>query len=323
MIGGSLLIAWILFSLQGLSETVDSIRLLIILGMNVPTFIAIIITIQLKGKAFLPPLNSHLMIFGLMSILVLLSKNIILDIPNQVGSVIMALIIADLLSYMFSVTVPNRKSCYLLRSMYDIPPSLLRVGLSLIALPVIYGMVGLSITLFNLDASVLFRYSHLTTFDAIFNSVLVLLSAVFLWGGIGSEIGLRGFVLPRILKHVSPVLSSLMIGIIQLVWLTPLYLVGVFDALNINGAEFFVWIILINIILTWVFLRTRASILATTGVLSMMIGLHYLLIVDQGFMLLIFSVAALFAILSLLLDGIMLDKTKALEHLNHKTDIDY
>jgi membrane protease YdiL (CAAX protease family) len=85
----------------------------------------------------------------------------------------------------------------------------------------------------------------------------------FIYGGLSEEPGWRGFALPRLQAKFSPLVSSLILGVIWAVWHAPARFGGI-EAKSLSDT-LVEWglIVLINILFTWLFNRTKGSILVT------------------------------------------------------------
>lgn len=81
--------------------------------------------------------------------------------------------------------------------------------------------------------------------------------------GLSEEPGWRGFALPRLLARFSPLSSSLILGIFWAVWHAPARFGG-FEAKTPEDTIIeWIFIVLISIIFTWLYNRTKFSLLAT------------------------------------------------------------
>lgn len=83
----------------------------------------------------------------------------------------------------------------------------------------------------------------------------------FYGGGTNEEPGWRGFALPRLQLKFSPLIASIILGLIWGFWHTPIYLPQ-YDSF-IQYGIFLLNTIKIAIILTWLYNRTGGSVLAT------------------------------------------------------------
>jgi uncharacterized protein len=94
----------------------------------------------------------------------------------------------------------------------------------------------------------------------------------FLWvalfdGGM-EEPGWRGFALPRLQNRYSPLVASVILGFFWALWHLPLYLSGMYTSSSNTGAAGltgilvrFVWVIPLSLVFTWLYNRSRRSLL--------------------------------------------------------------
>ena len=83
------------------------------------------------------------------------------------------------------------------------------------------------------------------------------------YGGLSEEPGWRGFALPRLQAKFSPLLSSLILGVLWAVWHAPAKFGGIEATSLSDTLTEWVLIVLVTIIFTWLFNRTKCSILVT------------------------------------------------------------
>lgn len=86
-----------------------------------------------------------------------------------------------------------------------------------------------------------------------------LLLGVFLGGGLGEELGWRGFLLPRLCERYNPLVASLLVAIAWFVWHIPAYVLadkGESDPV----LPFAVILVPFSIVLTWAYFRSRESL---------------------------------------------------------------
>ena len=83
------------------------------------------------------------------------------------------------------------------------------------------------------------------------------------YGALSEEPGWRGFALPRLQARFSPLVSSLILGVIWAVWHAPGKFGGIEASSLTDTLVEWVLIVLITIIFTWLFNRTKGSILVT------------------------------------------------------------
>jgi len=83
------------------------------------------------------------------------------------------------------------------------------------------------------------------------------------YGGLSEEPGWRGFALPRLQAKFSPLVSSLILGVLWAVWHAPGRFGGI-EAKSLSDT-LVEWglILLVTVIFTWFFNRTKGSILVT------------------------------------------------------------
>ncbi|HEY0736096.1 MAG TPA: CPBP family intramembrane glutamic endopeptidase [Herpetosiphonaceae bacterium] len=90
---------------------------------------------------------------------------------------------------------------------------------------------------------------------------LIFVQQLLLSSPMGEEIGWRGYTLPRLQTRTSPLVASIVLGLIWSVWHLPLYLTPGHPLAN----QFFGWLPLglipTTILFTWVFNHTRGSLL--------------------------------------------------------------
>jgi membrane protease YdiL (CAAX protease family) len=95
---------------------------------------------------------------------------------------------------------------------------------------------------------------------------------------VGEELGWRGYALPTLMKRHSPLVASLILGMVWGLWHLPtLFLVGT-PQFGQPVVAFLIMTTAYSVLLTWVFLRTRGSVLIPTL-------FHGAINVSQGFFL--------------------------------------
>jgi CAAX amino terminal protease family. len=92
---------------------------------------------------------------------------------------------------------------------------------------------------------------------------LLILFLVFTLGfdGLGEEVGWRGFALPKLLENRPPLIASLMLGAFWAVWHFPYALTKGTFLSEVPLHWFFINLLAVSIIYTWIFLNTRGSLL--------------------------------------------------------------
>jgi membrane protease YdiL (CAAX protease family) len=84
----------------------------------------------------------------------------------------------------------------------------------------------------------------------------------FIHGGLSEEPGWRGFALPRLQVKFSPLVASLILGVFWAVWHAPARFGGV-AAMSLEDTLInFMIIVLVTVIFTWFYNKTKGSILA-------------------------------------------------------------
>ena len=98
------------------------------------------------------------------------------------------------------------------------------------------------------------------TFDQIWGVYIVSLVSTTLVGGGNEEPGWRAFATPRLMARFHPLLANLIVGILWVIWHLPLYF-GNWSGNDQSLPLFFVYAVGLSIILTWLYYKSRKSIL--------------------------------------------------------------
>ena len=90
---------------------------------------------------------------------------------------------------------------------------------------------------------------------------LLTLLVLIVTDGLGEELAWRGYALPRLLDRHGPIVASLLLGVVWAAWHLPLVWTS---GAVLEGKP--IWLLLVDLlvnslIFTWVFLRTRGSVL--------------------------------------------------------------
>lgn len=87
---------------------------------------------------------------------------------------------------------------------------------------------------------------------------------IFLFGGANEEAGWRGFALPELQTRYSPLVASLILGVIWGFWHTPLHFGPAYGGSGWSGVamQTILGTVPASILLTWLFNRTKSSLLA-------------------------------------------------------------
>lgn len=80
-------------------------------------------------------------------------------------------------------------------------------------------------------------------------------------GALGEELGWRGFALPRLLELASARTAALVLGLIWAVWHLPAFYVGSLSQSSIQFLPFIATVVAFSVLMTWIFVNTRGSVL--------------------------------------------------------------
>jgi membrane protease YdiL (CAAX protease family) len=92
-------------------------------------------------------------------------------------------------------------------------------------------------------------------------TVLALSVYMFIQVGIGEEIGWRGYALPKLQSGYSALVSSVILGVIWVLWHLPLFFNPATSYSNTPFWVFFVFLLPFPIVYTWIFNSTGGSVL--------------------------------------------------------------
>jgi membrane protease YdiL (CAAX protease family) len=81
---------------------------------------------------------------------------------------------------------------------------------------------------------------------------------------VGEEIGWRGYALPRLLARTSPLVASVVLGLLWAGWHLPAYVLPGTPQFGSPFGPFLVWVVAQAVLFTWVFNHTRGSLLLAT-----------------------------------------------------------
>lgn len=128
------------------------------------------------------------------------------------------------------------------------PPGLAWFAVAFVAFPLVWGLAA--VVARGLGADVAWAYPPETSQHVI---AMVLVPLV-------EETGWRGFALPRLLAHGGPLRATAILGVIWAAWHACIFVVT-YPSAPLLAASF-VNILVGAVVFTWVFLRTRGSLLA-------------------------------------------------------------
>jgi membrane protease YdiL (CAAX protease family) len=81
---------------------------------------------------------------------------------------------------------------------------------------------------------------------------------------VGEELGWRGYALPKLLEQCSPLVASLILGVVWWLWHLPTFLIAGTPQFRQPVIAFLIMTTAYTILMTWVFLPTRGSVLIAT-----------------------------------------------------------
>jgi len=118
--------------------------------------------------------------------------------------------------------------------------------------------------LFGAAAELACRRCQVPVWDAYVQQLHVfpalLAARTFLGGGLGEELGWRGFALPALEQRWSPLIASVLIALLWLVWHVPAYLLDP-GSQEIPFATFAAFLVAASVILTFVYDATGGELL--------------------------------------------------------------
>lgn len=92
--------------------------------------------------------------------------------------------------------------------------------------------------------------------------VLPIAAVILVLGGpLGEEIGWRGFLLPHLQQRRSPLVASLIVGVVWFVWHVPVFWLEGAAQKGSSMAGFALVVVAMSILFTWVYNRTQGSVL--------------------------------------------------------------
>lgn len=95
--------------------------------------------------------------------------------------------------------------------------------------------------------------------------LLAMSYVIFLLGGpLQEEIGWRGFALPRLQTKLTPLVASLLLGVIHCLWHAPLFFTAEWDTARDSPDQYLAYLLLVlslSIVMTWLYNGSRGSVL--------------------------------------------------------------
>jgi membrane protease YdiL (CAAX protease family) len=254
----SFIISWscwiVAFSLRSEDFVLDISWLIAQIGVFAPSITAIIVTYFQNKKYHLKRLIFLLAIYFVLTILgyiiTLFNATDLARIPVYIGILIIFITIFVLFYF-----INQNKILYTLQNTkYSIKRKLKLIIYSWLLYPVLFiilwGLLGLAFDNFQIS---LFERENIS----IVYLLIFTISFDFLYGGaVGEEIGWRGYALPLLLKRISPLWASILLGIIWSLWHLPIDMAAGFGVQGVGGVVIrMLTICPMSIITTWIYLR--------------------------------------------------------------------
>ncbi|MDN3653245.1 type II CAAX endopeptidase family protein [Thalassotalea ponticola] len=85
---------------------------------------------------------------------------------------------------------------------------------------------------------------------------------VILLISLGEEFGWRGFLQPKLQKHVSVLTASLIVGSVWAIWHYPAALIGTGVPQDMSFFTFAIWVLLASIVIGWLYNKTGSVLIA-------------------------------------------------------------
>jgi membrane protease YdiL (CAAX protease family) len=295
------LVTWtLLFLFQPLLlEGQSFVAPLVILGVFAPALVSIGLSAVLSSRprqgSRKPAVIAFIVVWILASMIIILQLIVyqlaVWSIPVGIAGFITGLLPAFVASSVFS-TIPGVRAH--LRTYIKPRGSFGYYLLALVLIPAIWLLGNLLSRALGTEVP-FFRYPEVDVKLLGMAIIFFLYSVIF--GGLSEEPGWRGYALPRLHARFTPLVSSLILWVIWAVWHTPARFGGIqAKSLSDTFVEY-VLIVLVTIIFTWLFNRTKGSILVTalihpamnttTIFLNASIGAYILLLVFTAFVILL------------------------------------
>ena len=90
-------------------------------------------------------------------------------------------------------------------------------------------------------------------------------------GPLGEELGWRGFALPRLLARTSPLIASLIVGALWIIWHLPIFLFGLMGIPTSQFGWFALSDFALSILMTGLYMRANGSVLVA-GIIPHFVG---------------------------------------------------
>ena len=246
-------------------EGQKSLAPLISLGIFAPALVSIGLSAVLKQRprqgSRKPAVIAFIVVWILASVIIIMylivNQQMDLSMPLVVISAIIGLLPAFVVSSAFS-TIPGVRAH--LRTFRKPRGPFGYYLLALVLFPAIWVLGNLLSRALGMEVP----FSSFPTVDVkLLGMVILFFLYNIIYGGLSEEPGWRGFALPRLQAKFSPLVSSLILGVIWAVWHAPGRFGGI-EAKSLSDTLVeWVLIVLVTVIFTWFYNRTKGSILVT------------------------------------------------------------
>lgn len=238
---------------------------LISLGIFAPALVSIGLSAVLKPRprqgSCKPAVTTFMVVWILASMIIIMylivNQQMDLSTPLVVISAITGLLPAFVVSSAFS-TIPGVRAH--LRTYRKPTGAFGYYLLALVLFPAIWLLGNLLSRVLGMEVP----FSSFPTVDVkLLGMVILFFLYNIIYGGLSEEPGWRGFAFPRLQAKFSPLVSSLVLGVLWAVWHAPARFGGI-EAKSLSDTLVeWVLIVLVTVIFTWFFNRTKGSILVT------------------------------------------------------------
>ena len=235
------------------------------LGIFAPALVSIGLSAVLKPRprqgSRKPAVIAFFVVWILASMIIIMylivNEQMDLSTPYVVFSAINGLLPAFVVSSAFS-TIPGVRAH--LRTLIKPRGAPGYYLLALVLFPAIWFLGNLLSRALGMEVP----FSRYLTVDVkLLGMVILFFLYNIIYGGLSEEPGWRGFALPRLQAKFSPLVSSLILGVIWAAWHAPARFGGI-EAKSLSDTLVeWVLIVLVTVIFTWFFNRTKGSILIT------------------------------------------------------------
>ncbi len=262
------LITWFFFLLPNILGTTDNnIKLLLsAIGGSGPAIAAIMLSAFLKPNKTDNKTTARCIVFLTAMVITLFLLFYYLGIPiagTSFITIFLLLINAAIAAYIIS----GGLSCIsgirqLLKKLYYFSVSKKWYLIAFLVPLAIYIISGLS-GVIGTGSPISVIYPHIS-----YSSVLLLIVSFFyiglVRGPLREEIGWRGFALPRLQWHFSPLISTLILSVIWTLWHLPLYINGMYPGGPGAILDRCYWNIGLTFLFTWIYNHTKGSLFICT-----------------------------------------------------------